>query len=398
MEKRGSLIRQFREKEGGSLSVARDLIRTAYSDLEKHQGLLVPGEIWDLADRFSAHPEKLETLTFDDMLPLWVGSNAGREVTAEVLEHYRPFLSEIDHLGLLAPFLNAETGNQYTRMITDLGTVIDVNLITRYLKHSKGDHTYILELGGGYGRLAEAFLGIFEHQVKYVIIDAVPESLVYAYLYLSKNLPDSGVGFYYCGHDFDLTMYDCYIVPTWHFEEVNRYKFDVAINIDSMQEMTQEQIDYYLSLFDRVTKLGGEIYVSNSRDYYQKEFKYPKHWRLHLKRNTPRSWTPHNPIEVFEKGERDYERENLHIETQYMRELCAAYQSDYQEKKEAISRMQSRIRQISERNRAAQARIRELQEERTLQARATHTIGKVLGFSRRQLKRMRHISVKLGEK
>lgn len=406
MEKRGSLIRQFREKEGGPLSPARDLIRTAYDDLEKHQGLLGPGEIWDLAARFSAHPEEFDNLTFDDLLPLWVGDNAMHEVTAEVLEHYRPFLSEIDHLGLLAPFLSAESGNQYTRMITDLGTIIDVNLITRYLKQSEGDHTYILELGGGYGRLAEAFLAIFENQMKYVMLDAVPESLVYAYLYLSKNFPDRRIGFYYCGHDFDLTMYDCYIVPTWRFEELNGYKFDVAVNIESMQEMRQEQIDYYLSLFDRVTKLGGEIYLANSRDYHQKEFKYPKRWRLLFKRNAPRSWTPHHPIEVFEKAERGYDRENLHIETQYMRELCAAYERDYQEKREAISEMQGWNRKISERNRAAwvrikelaeekraaQARIREL-EERTAWGKIRHRISEVVQFSRRQLKRMRHISV-----
>lgn len=364
MKKRGSLIRQFREKEGGPLSVARDLIRTAYDDLEKHQGLLAPGEIWDLADFFSTQPEKLQNLTFDDMLPLWVGRNAMREVTAEVVDHYRPFLKEIDHLGLLAPFLNAEIGGQYTRMITDLGTIIDVNLIAGYLKQSEGDHTYILELGGGHGRLAEAFLGIFEHQVKYVMIDAVPESLVYAYLYLSKNYPDRRIGFYYCGHDFDLVTYDCYIVPTWRFEELNRYKFDVAINIDSMQEMRQEQIDYYLSLFDRVTKLRGEIYLSNSRDYHQKEFKYPKRWRLLFKRNTPRSWTPHAPIEVFEKGDRDYGRENLDVEIPYMRELCIAYGRDYQEKRQIISDQQSWNRKLLEANKAAEARVRELLQDK----------------------------------
>jgi hypothetical protein len=417
MEKRGSLIRQFREKEGGPLSGARDLIKTAYNDLEKHQGLLCPSEIWNLVARFSAHPEglvdpseiwnlaahfsaypeKLKNLTFDDILPLWVGRTARHELTTEVLEHYRPFLSEIDHLELLVPFLNAEISGQYTRMITDLGTIIDVNLIARNLKQSEGSHTYILELGGGYGRLTEAFLAIFENQVKYVMLDAVPESLVYAYLYLSKNFPDRRIGFYYCGHDFDLVTYDCYIVPTWRFEELNRYKFDVAINIDSMQEMTQQQIDYYLNLFDGVTKLGGEIYLSNSRDYQQKEFRYPKRWHLLFKRNSPRSWTPHHPVEVFEKGDRNYERANLHIETQYMSELSAAYQRDYQEKKEIISNMKSRNSKISERNRAAQARIKELAEEkrtaqarireleeRTVWGRIRHRIGEVLQFSRRK--------------
>lgn len=352
MRKTGSLIRQFRENESGPITLRLDLLEISYKDMQEYGGQLSPVDAWDL----DAHSNNQGDITFGDMLPLWIGSGAIRAITPDILEKYQPFLNECDLLELIPSFLDADIGEDYTRRIADLGTIIDVNLIVAHLQHRGDDSVHFLEIGGGYGRLAEAFMGLFGHQAKYVIVDAVPESLVYAYLYLSKNFPDRKIWFYYIDNSFDLRTHDCYIIPAWHFSELNSYQFDVCINVDSMQEMSQEQVEHYVWLFDQATRLGGEIYLSNSRDYHQREFNYPKHWCQLYKRRTPQSWTPDYPTEIFRKADRDCSQENLSIETQYMNELQIAYREAYAEKTRLLTEARSRIKQLAEEKRADKVR------------------------------------------
>jgi len=361
-------IRQFSGDPDGP-ELDSGLLEEAEKDLGKHDDIFKPAKLWDLDSIFKERPEKASHPTFSDMLPLWIGKKAMEEVSEEVLVKYAPFMQEWDFLDLFPAYVEQKIGKDYKRRIADLGTIIDVNLMAKHIKTFQNGHCYMLEIGGGYGRLAEAFLGVFQKQIKYVLVDTVPASLVYADLYLRETLKDCSIGFYYRGHDFDLVKYDCYIMPSIYFERLNKYDFDVSINIAAMQEMTQEQIDYYLVLIDKVTKMQGQIYLSNSRDYRKRRYEYLNTWHLILKRNTPKSWTPHYPVEIFYKTDQDCTDENQLVEIQYLKELCLAYEENYRvrtkviaEKNERIAKLVSHKSVIAEKNEILRSRIEQLSD------------------------------------
>jgi SAM-dependent methyltransferase len=232
---------------------------------------------------------------FTNLMFAWVGES--RSPSDEEISRYHRFLQDRDVLDLWAENINRPLCRQ------DLGSLMDLNLIYAFSSPPKDRVTRILEVGGGYGRLAEAAFNVFGSSVQYVLIDAVPASLYYAKKYLSYACPDARIGSYYDdAEDFDLNRYDIAIVPAWHFDKVNTLRYDVCVNIESMQEMTQFHVDYYLNLFDSVAVDGATIYISNAHDYYFRgAFNYAKNWKKVFCENTPRSWRPDHPTEIFVK-------------------------------------------------------------------------------------------------
>ena len=100
----------------------------------------------------------------------------------------------------------------------------------------------------------------------------------------------------------NLSSCDIAIVPAWHFERLNTLHYDACINIESMQEMSQYHVDYYLNRFQSTTSVGATIYVSNARNYYFRgSFNYPKNWRRLFCANTPRSWSMDHPTKIFRR-------------------------------------------------------------------------------------------------
>lgn len=135
----------------------------------------------------------------------------------------------------------------------------------------------------------------------------------YSRKYLSQACPDARMRSFYDdgSDDFDLENLDIAIIPSWHFERLNRSSYDICVNIESMQEMNQSHVDYYLSLFQSVAADGATIYLSNAHDYYFRgSFSYPKNWQKLFSSNTPRSWTSDHPTEMFRKTNREYSLQN----------------------------------------------------------------------------------------
>ena len=188
---------------------------------------------------------------------------------------------------------------------------MDLNFLYSYSFDGRRKLTRILEIGGGYGRIAEAAFNVFGKSIRYVLLDSVPASLYYAKKYMEQACPEIRVGSYYDGDAFDLNNFECYIIPSWYFEKMNRDQYDVCINTESFQEMNQEHVDTYLNLFDRVTVDGATIYVSNAHDYiFRGHWNYPAHWQKVLCANTPRSWSLDHPTEIFVKGKSDFSVQN----------------------------------------------------------------------------------------
>lgn len=155
-----------------------------------------------------------------------------------------------------------------------------------------------------------------------MLVDVVPATLVYAYEYLTRCNPALRVGFFYHDDPFGLDRYDCYIVPTWQMAPVCRRWYDLAVNIQSMQEMEQRHVDHYLRLFDSLLQDGGIVYLCNRRDHqFRGNWRYPDHWECLLKQSTPRSWIRDFPAEVYRKGSRSYAAANRLRDGLYRREF-----------------------------------------------------------------------------
>lgn len=139
---------------------------------------------------------------------------------------------------------------------------------------------------------------------------------MYAYYYLKFQFPELKIGSYYAGNDYD-SSYDCYILPSWHTSVLKVESFDICINIESLQEMQQHHVDFYLELFDRLTVPGGEIYLSNARDYvFTGVWNIPAHWETMYLNNTPRSWSADHPTHILRKSEGDHSlKRNAHEST-----------------------------------------------------------------------------------
>lgn len=307
-----------------------ELFQKIVFDMKNNSGDLAPSENWGLdigghhggeyfagkeIQKFS-NIEELYNARYSTMLQMmdpWIGCNGMSHITAESLMEYSPFLRSIDFLSIVDNYFNTDCSlkNQENKLlITDLGSIIDINLI--HLFSNNLSQIKILEVGGGYGRLAEAAFNIYGNKnVKMVLTDSVPASLLYAYKYLSKHFPNLKIGFYYNNDNFDLEEFDCYIIPSWHFENLNSYTFDICCNIQSMQEMNQYHVDYYLNLFDKIINKTGIIYLSNEHDYvFKGHWNYPARWNKLLKIRTPRSWTRNSPTEIF-RIEKNFEEASV---------------------------------------------------------------------------------------
>lgn len=250
------------------------------------------------------------------LMKAWIGGTEPPS-RATILK-YRRFLERSDSLGLWQP--NVEKNEDGIPLLqADLGSIVDLNLLYAFAA-SKKSVTIALEVGGGYGRLAEAAFNIFGRSLKYVIVDAVPASLYYSRKYLSLACPDARIKSFYDeeGGDFDLENLDIAIIPSWHFERLNRFNYDICMNIESMQEMNQGHVNYYLGLFESVAADEATIYLSNAHDYYFRGvFNIPKNWQRLFCGNTPRSWTPDHPTEIFRKTSDDYSIRNSAVESAY---------------------------------------------------------------------------------
>lgn len=331
-----------------SLEGEKELFDQIVADQEKHAGKLRPAENWDLeiggqngGQYFHSQKsgQHIELGIYNDekyyerfsslqkMMDPFVGITGLQNVNKDVVQEYYAYLKSIDNLGILPNYFetNGEMKDEaHGLIITDLGSIIDINIISSFINPNT-NQCNILEVGGGYGRLAEVFFNIHgKEKVKYVLLDAVPASLMYSYLYLSKSFPDLRIGFYYHEDPFDMDVFDCYIMPSWHFD-VSNYAgtFDCCVNIQSMQEMNQYHVNYYLDMFNNALKDdSGIAYISNEKDYvFQGEWNYPKNWKLLLKTRTPRSWTRNSPTEVFVKKRGIFERENLLTDSVYTFQL-----------------------------------------------------------------------------
>ncbi len=243
-----------------------------------------------------------------EMMQHWVGY-AENLVTKKDLFWWYESLWEIDHLNLLDR-LNVSAEDEKspvtTLTVSDLGHIWDMNIATNYLDF-ENDGVRVLEVGVGYGRLCEFFINILPKVERYVLVDVVPASLHYAYKYLVRVFGKERVGALFC-RDKSPRDYQIYITVPWDFDVLESAKFNLIMNIQSMQEMTQDNVDFYLGLFDKLLlDNGGWVYLCNRRDHvFRGKWNIPNSWLRVIYHTSPRSWIRDFPSELYKVGEGDF--------------------------------------------------------------------------------------------
>lgn len=298
------------------------------NDMLQNAGKFAPRSVWQKLDnsderfceiQFTQEQMKENAVDLINKYPTlqamffpWLGATGKKEELEE--ERLKSFRSFLDILGDTSFFDTLRNSNSY-QIITDYRTVEEITAIAVFTKEK--DHLKVLEVGGGYGRLAEGLLNVYSGQIHYVLADSVPISLMYCFLYLKKQFPSLKVGIYYNDPDANPSDYDCYIVPTWRMENVfDRFGilFDMCVNIQSMQEMSQWHIDRYMDVFQKYSKIDAFVYLNNNKKYiFRGDWNYPGQWRLLYRHNSPWSWSVDCPTEVFQKGCGEYEALNRYV-------------------------------------------------------------------------------------
>ena len=115
---------------------------------------------------------------------------------------------------------------------------------------------YVVEIGAGFGRTAQALLKLIRNIKTYTIID-IPEVLSLSSRYLKKILTKE---------EFDkLRFKDAQKLSQ---ERCDSCQIDLVINIDSFQEMPPETITYY---FDKIICRSSFFYTKNAVGKYNPE-------------------------------------------------------------------------------------------------------------------------------
>ena len=398
MKQRAKLIKT-RNVDFSKVSADKQAFMQIVEDMKQNGSMLMPTLSWItleaekpaisissdtyFRETFSDAGFEQKFSTMDKMVDPWIGHVGSTQVTAmdahQARDEYGRFIARCDHLDLWRANVENEVVAA-TLTIADLGSIMDLNLLYSFsCGRKQRESTLILEVGGGYGRLAEAAFNVFGDSIRYVLVDSVPGSLYYAKSYLEAACPAIRIGSYYHDDKFDLDNYECYIAPSWHFSTLNNLRYDICVSIETFQEMSQEHVDHYLSMFEEVACEDATIYISNARDYrFKGRWNYPKNWRKLLCSNTPRSWTQDHPTEIFKKSVGNFSAQNTVIDVSYMRaqrleqrlrELTEHNQKELERRLEELREisqrdLENRLEDLRENNRKAKQRaLKELREQ-----------------------------------
>lgn len=282
----------------------RPMLERIAADLREQAGDQAPNEHWTSAGQAD---ESMHT-----MLTHWVGRvgelsladpGAIARISGEpgLLKRTVEFVAGIDAFGIVPRARTTEALAARNFRMMDLHSLTELSILAPFLADFGGPKLRVLEIGGGFGRLAESMQLAYPGRVQHVLVDAVPSSLMYCFVYLQARLPHLRV-VYLDGEQswVDVESADIIVLPSWRSELLPDSFFDLGINIASFQEMDLPNVDHYFRLLNSRVGLGGLIVLHNSRDYvFQGPWNTPSNWEQLLKRRTPRSWTRDFPFEVF---------------------------------------------------------------------------------------------------
>ncbi len=113
----------------------------------------------------------------------------------------------------------------------------------------------VVEIGSGYGQLAYQLASKIESNICYLCID-YPESLFWSSVFLTVNTIEDSV-FVYSSDDIHLEInelirkYKYIMIPNYLINQLKKInQIDLVINQNSFQEMSEDQVDSYMSILN----------------------------------------------------------------------------------------------------------------------------------------------------
>jgi putative sugar O-methyltransferase len=221
-----------------------------------------------------------------------IGITGMQRATRKDFKKYKRFLNFIKSRFSLGSYFNAKI-KQRPILLADLGTVIDLSIIDHF--HNINSNSNILEIGGGYGRLAGGFAanGNFN---SYNLVDVVPSSLSLAEIYLNGNHLNVHKGF---SGSYSMAIN---LLNLDDLSDIPAESMDLVINLESFQEMTQDWVDFWIKIINSKTKSNSYFYHSNSYGYKNFfELNLGESWKLISVYDHPRHWTNEHRTEVWRR-------------------------------------------------------------------------------------------------
>jgi putative sugar O-methyltransferase len=157
--------------------------------------------------------------------------------------------------------------------------------IERYMRTQHIDllnleHMNVVEIGGGYGRLALFFLAYFGAHCHYVTIDFVPMSLTFAPQVIRQVFPELQVlDSLSLDDQTRLQDFNFVSLPAWEIGRVQSKSYLLGMNIHSFQEMRKESYTFYIRELHRLLGSPSVLYIVNNPPDNSSErvIKYEEH-------------------------------------------------------------------------------------------------------------------------
>jgi hypothetical protein len=167
------------------------------------------------------------------------------------------YVKTIDTFGLLDKLKEDENFGIITFFIDNkivsrdlLDSIIEIYFIEKHLKISSYNNLTILDIGAGYGRLADRTVNAFRNIRSYFCTDAIATSTFISEYYLAYRKSDNKTK----------------VIPLDEIENtLETQKVDIAVNIHSFSECKITAINWWLSLLEN-NKVKYLMIVHNSGD------------------------------------------------------------------------------------------------------------------------------------
>jgi hypothetical protein len=167
------------------------------------------------------------------------------------------------------------------------------NTVIEYLNNVAEQPYAVMELGAGYGRLAQVFLSTAK--CKYMIFD-IPPALYISQWYLKQVFPSHRVFPFRRFEQFsdvadELANSDLAFFTPNQLDLFPDAYSDAFVTISSLHEMTREQIEHYKAAICRTTK--DVVYIKQWKDWHnalddirltKDDYILPSPWRTSLDR------------------------------------------------------------------------------------------------------------------